>query len=82
MREAITQLRGFGSWSADYILVRGLGRMDVVPSKDLGIRTVAGKVLGDGHRMSAEEVEQSLEFLEPYRGLAAYYLLTHRRLVK
>lgn len=80
VRDIITELRGFGRWSADYILVRGLGRMDAVPYGDLGVQRAAGEVLGDGSRMSPEEVKRALEFCRPFRGLAAFYLLTRRRL--
>jgi DNA-3-methyladenine glycosylase II len=80
VRSFITGLRGFGPWSADYILVRGMGRPDAVPADDLGIRTVVGKYLGDGQRMKAEQVRQALAPLAPYRGLAAFYLLADSRL--
>jgi DNA-3-methyladenine glycosylase II len=77
VRAIVTDLRGFGPWSADYILVRGLGRPDSLPADDLGVRTVVGAYLGDGERMRADEVRHVLAPFAPYRGLAAYYLLVH-----
>jgi DNA-3-methyladenine glycosylase II len=74
-RAFITQWRGFGPWSADYIMVRGLGRPDCVPADDLAVRTVVGEYLGDGSRMTADQVRQALAPFKPYRGLAAFYLL-------
>jgi DNA-3-methyladenine glycosylase II len=74
--------RGFGRWSANYILIRGLGRVDSVPSDDLAIRTILGQYLGDSSRMTAAEVEESLEPFKPYRGLAVFYFLAHSRLSK
>jgi DNA-3-methyladenine glycosylase II len=79
-REAIMSLRGFGPWSADYILVRGLARPDAVPVDDLGVRSVVGTYLGNGRRASALEVARKLEPFRPYRGLAAFYLLAEHRL--
>jgi DNA-3-methyladenine glycosylase II len=79
VRTIVTGLRGFGPWSADYILVRGLGRPDAVPADDLGIRSIVGKYLGDGQRMTAEQVRAVLAPLAPYRGLAAFYLLADSR---
>ena len=79
-REVIMDLRGFGSWSADYILVRGLARPDCVPVDDLAIRTVVGKYLGNGQRLTAPEVTEKLEPFRPYRGLLAFYLLAEHRL--
>ena len=79
-RETIMGLKGFGRWSADYILVRGLARPDSVPEDDLGIRSVIGEYLGQGKRLSALGVARKLEPFRPYRGLAAFYLLAAHRL--
>ena len=79
-RAFIGGLRGFGPWSANYILIRGLGRTDAVPVDDLGVRTVLGRYLGSGSRMTAAEVERALEPFRPYRGLATFYFLAHSRL--
>lgn len=81
VRERIVAIRGFGPWSADYTLIRGLARPDAVPVDDLGIRTVVGTMLGDGSRPSAAEVSALLAPFAPYRGLAAFYLLVAQRLL-
>lgn len=79
-RAAIRELRGFGPWSAEYILIRGLGRPDAVPCDDLAVRSVLGRYFGDGSRMSPEQVRDALEPFSPYRGLAMFYLLVHDRI--
>jgi DNA-3-methyladenine glycosylase II len=79
-RETIMGWRGFGQWSADYILVRGLARPDCVPVDDIGIREVIGKYLDKGRRATSEEVAEALEAFRPYRGLLAFYLLAYKRL--
>jgi DNA-3-methyladenine glycosylase II len=81
-RAFIAARRGFGRWSADYILIRGLGRTDAVPTDDLAVRTVAGRALGEGTRMTPAEVERALEPFRPYRGLAVFYLLASARLTE
>jgi len=80
VRSTISGIRGFGRWSADYILIRGLGRPDAVPVDDLAVRTIVGKYLGDGSRMTAKQVEQRLQPFVPFRGIAVFYLLVHHRL--
>jgi DNA-3-methyladenine glycosylase II len=80
VRSVISGIRGFGRWSADYILVRGLGRTDAVPVDDLAVRTIVGKYLGNGSRMTAEQVEGALKPFVPYRGIAVFYLLVCHRL--
>jgi len=72
---------GLSQRKADYVLVRGLGRVDRVPVEDLGIRGVVGKYLGKGGEI--EDPSEALPLLErfaPYSGLAAYCLLVHDRL--
>jgi DNA-3-methyladenine glycosylase II len=80
VRSVISGVRGFGRWSADYILIRGLGRPDAVPVDDLAVRTIVGRYLGDGSRMTAAQVEERLKSFAPFRGLAVFYLLVHHRL--
>ena len=82
VRSRLVTLRGWGPWSANYFLVRGLARPDCVPSDDLAIRSVVGRYLGDGTRASAAQVEQLLAPFAPYRGMAAFYLEAHERLAK
>jgi DNA-3-methyladenine glycosylase II len=79
-RAFLTGLRGLGPWSADYILVRGLGWTDSLPADDLGLRTVGGAYFGQGRRLTAEELQQALDPLAPYRGLAAFYLAADSRM--
>ncbi len=81
VRSTVSGIRGFGRWSADYILIRGLGRPDAVPVDDLAVRTIVGKYLGKGSRMTAGQVEQRLKPFVPFRGIAVFYLLVHHRLL-
>lgn len=78
-RETLLKIYGFGPWSADYVLVRGLARPDIVPFDDLGVRDAIGRFLGDGQRVSASTAEKLLSPFAPYRGLAAFYLLAYDR---
>jgi DNA-3-methyladenine glycosylase II len=80
VRACLMSNRGFGSWSAQYILERGLGRPDCLASDDIGLRRVVGKYLACGRRLTPEELEHVLLPFTPFRGLAAYYLAVHARL--
>ncbi|HEX7363780.1 MAG TPA: DNA-3-methyladenine glycosylase [Dehalococcoidia bacterium] len=79
-RETIMKIKGFGRWSADYILIRGLARPDCVPVDDLGVREVVGKYLGNSVRPTAEQAAAKLEPFRPFRGLLAFYFLAAHRL--
>jgi DNA-3-methyladenine glycosylase II len=80
VRSLLLQVRGLGPWSVDYFLVRGLSRPDRVPADDLGIRTIVGRYLGAGQRLSPQGTMRKLSPFKPYRGLAAFYLLAYERL--
>lgn len=80
IRDAFISNRGFGEWSVQYILGRGLGRPDSLPAADTGLRRVVGHYLAGGRRLAAAELEQALAAFRPYRGLAAFYLAVHWRL--
>ena len=79
VRTRVADIRGFGMWSANYLLIRGLGRPDVVPYDDLGVRRIVGRLLGDGRVLTAAETEQAFAPFAPFRGLATYYLLVASR---
>ncbi len=73
-------IRGLGPWAADYMLIRGLGRPDVVPADDLGLQKLIGFYLGDGARMTTKQVRAAMAPFVPYRGVAAFYMMVAYRL--
>jgi DNA-3-methyladenine glycosylase II len=76
----MSSYRGFGEWTAAYIMLRGLGRVDIIPAADIGIRSLVGIYFGDGGRPTAGEVKRILEPWSPWRGLVAFYLIADSRL--
>ena len=73
---------GFGEWSTQYILARGFGRPDSLPSGDVGLRRVVGHYFAAGRRLTSLELERALLPFRPFRGLAAFYLSVHWRLCR
>jgi 3-methyladenine DNA glycosylase/8-oxoguanine DNA glycosylase len=80
IREELLALRGFGEWSVQYILSRGFGRPDALPSEDVGLRRVIGHYVARGRMLTPSQMERALAAFKPFRGLAAYYLSVHWRL--
>jgi len=80
IRAALIGGRGFGEWSADYILGRGFGRQDSLPAADTGLRRVVGRYFAGGRSLTPAELAEALAPFKPFRGLAAYYLAVHWRL--
>ena len=77
-RENLLALRGVGPWTANYVLIRGFGKTDMVPYDDLGIRDSVGLFYNDGDRVSSEEAEEILSRFGKYEGIASYYLIYAR----
>ncbi len=80
IRDTLVSIRGLGEWSAEYILGRGFGRPDSLPTADTGLRRVVGRYLAGGRALTPAKLAQALAPFEPFRGLAAYYLAVHWRL--
>lgn len=78
-RRILLGLRGWGPWSTEYFLLRGLVRPDALPADDLGIQRIVGEYLGQGPQASAAQVERLLEPLRPFRGISAFYLFAQER---
>lgn len=68
----LLQLRGIGPWSADYVLLRGLGRLSVFPRGDIGAFNGLRRLLATD---SADEAQQALSRWTPYAGLVYFHLL-------
>jgi DNA-3-methyladenine glycosylase II len=67
----LTDVRGVGDWTAKMFLMFVLGREDVFPVEDLGIRRGMEELFGDLTR--AEMVDRA-EPWRPYRSYASLYL--------
>jgi DNA-3-methyladenine glycosylase II len=64
---------GVGRWTAEYVLMRGLGYRDVIPAADGGLRRVIGERYGLGRSASEVEVRELAQRWTGWRGYAAFY---------
>jgi DNA-3-methyladenine glycosylase II len=69
----LTLVRGIGRWTAEMFLMFQLGRLDVWPVGDLGVRKGYGIIHGLPDMPTAKELEDLGDPLRPYRSLAAWY---------
>ncbi len=76
--ERLLRLRGVGRWSAEYVLLRGLGRTEVFPGDDVGARNHLALWLGLHGALDYEDVRRILEPWQPYSGLVYFHLLLKR----
>ena len=71
-------LRGVGCWSAEYVLLRGLGRIDVFLGDDVGARKNLQRWLNLARPLDYLAVHRALERWRPYSGLVYLHLLLDR----
>ena len=75
--ERLQQLFGIGRWTADYVLLRGLGRLDVFPHGDSGARNGLARFVGAEGKPSYEWVAQTVAPWQPYAGFVYLHLLVN-----
>jgi DNA-3-methyladenine glycosylase II len=78
-RQQLTAVRGIGSWTADMFLLGQLGRPDVLPAGDLGIRRAIQAAYGLAELPSESEVREISDGWRPNRSLATAYLYSSLR---
>jgi DNA-3-methyladenine glycosylase II len=74
---AVTQIRGVGVWTAHMLLMFSLGRPDVLPVGDYGVRKAARDLYGLASLPKPPELEAIAEPWRPYRSVACWYLWRH-----
>ncbi|MGH7811340.1 MAG: DNA-3-methyladenine glycosylase family protein [Candidatus Binatia bacterium] len=74
--EMLVTVKGIGVWTAHMFLIFSLGRLDVLPVGDLGIRKAIERLYGLDHLPSAAEIEQIADENDwrPYCSVASWFL--------
>ena len=72
--ERLIEVRGIGRWTVEMLLIFQLGRPDVLPVDDFGVRNGFRIVYGRRSMPTPKEVRQYGERWRPYRTAAAWYL--------
>ena len=71
MKELIA-VKGIGRWIAEMFLMFTLGRADIFPDDDLGIRK--GMMRLTNKELKSEEISKYAERWKPYRTVASWYI--------
>jgi len=72
--KALQGLRGCGPWTAQYVLMRGLGFRDCVPVGDAGLTLALQRRLGLDTRPDGPETQRLMAPFAPHRSLATFHL--------
>lgn len=76
---AATALRGIGNWTAQWLLIRALGRTDGLPLGDLALRRVVSQLYFEGAPVTDAQVEEFCQKWRPWRTYATVYWFTAMR---
>jgi DNA-3-methyladenine glycosylase II len=72
--ESLTQVKGIGVWTVQMLLIFYLGRLDVFPSLDLGIKKGFQKLFGMRKLPAINTMIRRAEKWRPFRSIASRYL--------
>lgn len=72
--ERLTQVRGIGRWTVEMLLISRLGRPDVLPVDDYGIRAGFAAVFRKRKMPAPKDLLKPGAKWKPYRSVASWYL--------
>jgi methylated-DNA-[protein]-cysteine S-methyltransferase len=72
--EALTRVRGIGRWTVEMLLMFQLGRPDVLPSNDLGVRKGFARMMGQDELPTPKALLAYGERWRPWRSVASWYM--------
>jgi len=71
----LVSIHGIGRWSAEYVLLRGLGRIDTFPGDDVGAQRNVMNLIHLDHMPRYAEIQKVTKTWEPYAGFVYFHLL-------
>jgi DNA-3-methyladenine glycosylase II len=69
----LVPVRGIGIWTAQMFLIFSLGRLDVLPVADFGLRNGVQRLYGLSDLPGKAQLEELAELWRPYRSIATWY---------
>ena len=73
IRERLTSLWGIGPWTVDMYMMFQLGRLDIWPVGDLGVRRGWEKIYNLSEEISPDNLLKKGAKFSPYRSVVAWY---------
>ena len=78
--QTLTDIKGIGIWTANVFLIFNLGRLDVAPISDMGLRKGAQLAYGLESLPTTDFLLEKSAAWKPYRSIASMYLWQSGRL--
>lgn len=71
----LSRIRGVGRWSSEYVLLRGLGRINMFPGDDVGAQRNLQDFMGLDKRPDYEQIKRITSRWQPYAGFVYFHFL-------
>jgi len=73
--EQLTSLHGIGRWTAEYVMLRGLGRLHVFPGDDVGARNKLKRFFDIASPLDYGGIARLVARWHPYAGVVYFHML-------
>lgn len=81
VQACLLEVRGIGVWTVQMFLIFGMGRADVLPVRDFGLRAAVQERYQLEELPGPEQLHELATRWQPYRSIATWYLWRSRGLV-
>ena len=71
----LSGFRGIGRWSSEYVLLRGLGRLNVLPGDDIGAKNNLTAMFHLAQKPDYNRIKELTSAWSPYQGMVYFHLL-------
>ena len=71
--ETLTAIHGIGRWTVEMLLIFQLGRPDVLPVDDLGVRKGFAQMRGKKKLPTPKQLTRAAKKWQPYRSIGSWY---------
>lgn len=72
--DSYSRIRGIGRWTVEMLLIFHLGRPDVMPGHDLGVRKGYALTYRLGRLPEPKQLEKRCDIWRPYRSVGSWYM--------
>lgn len=74
----LCQFKGIGRWSAEYVLLRGLGKIEIFPGDDVGAKKNLQLLLHLKKQLDYQQISKITKKWYPYAGFIYFHLLLYK----
>ena len=74
LMDRLTEIRGVGQWTAEYVAMIGYRRFNHAPAADIGLRNAVTKLTAADEQLPEETTRAFMHRWDEYKGLATVYI--------